>query len=338
MQEQVKIFLNYLSVERGVSTHTLSAYGNDLGQLTDFLFESRVGSRAGIRWSEIEEKDLARYLRDLEERGYSTSTRSRKIASLKSFFKFLKAEGAVASNPAERIRSPRSGPTLPKALTIEQVDRLLEEVGTESSPQGMRDQAMLELLYASGLRVSELVGLDIRDVDFEAMTVRCVGKGAKERMIPLHEEAVAVLAAYLTRARPGLATEETDGALFLNTRGGRITRQGFWLRLRAYADRAGIATKLTPHTLRHSFATHLLRGGASLRHVQELLGHASIATTQIYTHLTNDHVRQEYRRAHPRATLQGATLEGESGRRALVDTLAAAQTLPRDRGEGNLCR
>lgn len=171
---------------------------------------------------------------------------------------------------------------------------------------------MLELLYASGLRVSELVGLDIRDVDFEAMTVRCVGKGAKERLIPLHEEAVAVLETYLARVRPRLAraaTGATDapepekGALFLNTRGGRITRQGFWLRLRSYAGRAGITTKLTPHTLRHSFATHLLRGGASLRHVQELLGHASIATTQIYTHLTNDHVRQEYRRAHPRATL-----------------------------------
>ena len=308
MQAQVEIFLNYLSVERGVSVHTLSAYRNDLEQLIGFLSESRVGTK----WPEIEEKDLTPYLRDLEDRGYSISTRSRKIASLKSFFKFLKAEGCVASNPAERIRSPRSGPTLPKALTIGQVDRLLEEVGGESSPEGMRDQAMLELLYASGLRVSELVGLDIRDVDFEAMTVRCVGKGAKERLIPLHEEAVAVLETYLARVRPRLARAATGateapepekGALFLNTRGGRITRQGFWLRLRSYAGRAGITTKLTPHTMRHSFATHLLRGGASLRHVQELLGHASIATTQIYTHLTNDHVRQEYRRAHPRATL-----------------------------------
>ncbi|MCH8223306.1 MAG: site-specific tyrosine recombinase XerD [Chloroflexi bacterium] len=308
MQAQVEIFLNYLSVERGVSVHTLSAYRNDLEQLIGFLSESRVGTK----WPEIGEKDLTPYLRDLEDRGYSISTRSRKIASLKSFFKFLKAEGCVASNPAERIRSPRSGPTLPKALTIGQVDRLLEEVGGESSPEGMRDQAMLELLYASGLRVSELVGLDIRDVDFEAMTVRCVGKGAKERLIPLHEEAVAVLETYLARVRPRLARAATGateapepekGALFLNTRGGRITRQGFWLRLRSYAGRAGITTKLTPHTMRHSFATHLLRGGASLRHVQELLGHASIATTQIYTHLTNDHVRQEYRRAHPRATL-----------------------------------
>lgn len=308
MQAQVEIFLNYLSVERGVSVHTLAAYRNDLEQLIDFLSASRVG----IQWPEIEEKDLTPYLRDLEDRGYSASTRSRKIASLKSFFKFLKAEGCVASNPAERIRSPRSGPTLPKALTIGQVDRLLEEVGGESSPEGMRDQAMLELLYASGLRVSELVGLDIRDVDFEAMTVRCVGKGAKERLIPLHEEAVAVLESYLARVRPRLARvamgtagapEPEKGALFLNTRGRRITRQGFWLRLRSYAGRAGIPAKLTPHTLRHSFATHLLRGGASLRHVQELLGHASIATTQIYTHLTNDHVRQEYKRAHPRATL-----------------------------------
>ena len=308
MQAQVEIFLNYLSVERGVSVHTLSAYRNDLEQLIGFLSESRVGTK----WPEIEEKDLTPYLRDLEDRGYSISTRSRKIASLKSFFKFLKAEGCVASNPAERIRSPRSGPTLPKALTIGQVDRLLEEVGGESSPEGMRDQAMLELLYASGLRVSELVGLDIRDVDFEAMTVRCVGKGAKERLIPLHEEAVAVLETYLARVRPRLARAATGateapepekGALFLNTRGGRITRQGFWLRLRSYAGRAGITTKLTPHTMRHSFATHLLRGVASLRHVQELLGHASIATTQIYTHLTNDHVRREYRRAHPRATL-----------------------------------
>ncbi len=305
MQEQVEIFLNYLSVERGVSVHTLSAYRNDLEQLADFLGESAPN----VQWANVDEGRLTPYLRDLEERGYSNSTRSRKIASLKSFFKFLKAEGIAESNPAERIRSPRSGPTLPKALSIEQVERLLEEVGGETSPEGVRDQAMLELLYASGLRVSELVGLDIRDIDFEGMTVRCIGKGAKERIVPLHEEAIAVLGAYITMTRPRLENASVQGpddavnALFLNTRGRRITRQGFWLRLRAYAGRAGISAKLTPHTLRHSFATHLLRGGASLRHVQELLGHASIATTQIYTHLTNEHVRQEYRRAHPRATL-----------------------------------
>lgn len=302
MRQSVESFLHYLSVERGVSPHTLTAYANDLYRLVQFLAdEAPRGLGAVESWSEVTDRQIGAYLDDLDARGYSLSTRARKVASVKSFFRFLKQEGVIEQNPAEGVRSPRVGRSLPSALTVEQVDQLLEEVGRQDSAEGIRDNAMLELLYASGLRVSELVGLDVRDVDLEERTVRCLGKGAKERMIPLHEEAIAVLSRYLRRARPALASAASGNALFLNRKGHRISRQGFWLRLRTYAARAGIFTRLTPHTLRHSFATHLLRGGATLRHVQELLGHASIATTQIYTHLTSDHVRSEYKRAHPRA-------------------------------------
>ena len=165
----------------------------------------------------------------------------------------------------------------------------------------MRDKAMIELIYASGVRVSELVSLDLDDVDLEQGFIRCFGKGSKERLAPIHQEAAAVLGAYIERARPHLFSKKSDRALFLNKRGGRLTRQGFWLALKNAAARAGITASITPHTLRHSFATHLLRGGAPLRHVQELLGHSSITTTQIYTHLTSEHVRAEYQKSHPRA-------------------------------------
>lgn len=298
MRETVETFLNYLAVERGVSPHTLAAYSNDLDQFLGFL---QSGSAGCGNWNDVSPERLAAFLDDLDSRGYSASTRARKIASVRSLFRFLKEEGAIDANPTDGLRSPRVGRPLPKALTVRQVDLLLQEVSREGTAEGIRDNAMLELLYASGLRVSELVGLDVRDVDLEQMTVRCIGKGAKERMIPLHEHAIAVLDRYLGKSRPRLVSHTSGNAMFLNRKGSRITRQGFWLRLRRYAKGAGILTSLTPHMLRHSFATHLLHGGATLRHVQELLGHASIATTQIYTHLTSDHVRREYDKAHPRA-------------------------------------
>ncbi|MBI4220590.1 MAG: site-specific tyrosine recombinase XerD [Chloroflexi bacterium] len=300
MDDELDSFLNYLTVERGASRHTVAAYASDLTQLIEFFAEGPIEPRIAT-WRAVEITHLNKYLEDLDSRGYSQVTRARKIAAVKSLFRFLKEEGFVEANPAARLRAPRPGRSLPRALTVAQVDQLLTTVSLDKTNEGRRDNAMLELLYASGLRVSELVGLGIRDVDLETGTVRAFGKGNKERLVPVHAQAVEAVRSYLERARPRLANGKSGEALFLNRRGMRMTRQAFWLRLRGAATRAGLDMRLTPHTLRHSFATHLLQGGANLRQVQEMLGHASIATTQIYTHLTSDHVRKEFERAHPRA-------------------------------------
>ncbi len=303
MREQIDSFLNYLAVERGLSSNTLDAYFNDLTGLIEFL----EGSGTPRTWSDVGASEISSFVDDLEERGYARSTRARKIAALKSMFRFLREEGIVEDNPTETLRSPRTGRTLPKALSIEQVDTLLTTVYEDGTPEGIRDAAMLEVLYASGLRVSELVGLDLRDLDLETGSVRCIGKGSKERVVPLHSQAIESVNTYLDTVRPQYERqqqgerEQKTQALFLNRNGRRLSRQGFWLRLKRAGRAAGIPDHITPHTLRHSFATHMLRGGASLRHVQEMLGHASIATTQIYTHLTSEHVREEYDRAFPRA-------------------------------------
>jgi integrase/recombinase XerD len=293
----IETFLNYLSVEKGASPNTLNAYTNDLGSFLSWA----ESAHPNIEWTEIGPEVISGYLEDLDERGYSKSTRARKVASLKSLFRFLRAEGIVDTNPMETFRSPRPGRTLPKAITPEQVESLLRAVGETSGAEAARDAAMFELMYAAGLRVSELVGLNINDIDFETMTVRCMGKGSKERIVPLYEEAISLVGAYISNDRSETLRDDRNTALFLNRRGDRLTRQAFWLRLKKYALLAGIDSNVTPHTLRHSFATHLLHGGATLRHVQELLGHASIATTQIYTHLTDTYVQAEYDKAHPRA-------------------------------------
>jgi len=296
MRTAIESFLNYLSVERGMSRHTLAAYSSDLHQLADFL-----ASRTVPDWADVTPDNVAAFMDDLDERSYAGATKARKVAAMRSLFRFLKEERMVADNPTDELHSPRIGRPLPRALKPEEVDRLLAGAADDSRPDGLRDCAMLELMYACGLRVSELVGLDLGHIDLDSGTVRCFGKGAKERVVPLHETAVSALERYLVNGRPTLASPRSGDALFLNRKGHRLTRQGFWLRLQRCATAAGIATKITPHMLRHSFATHLLHGGASLRHVQELLGHASISTTQIYTHLTGEHVRREYERAHPRA-------------------------------------
>jgi len=297
---ELETFVNYLTAERGMSGHTLSAYRNDLNALVDFLVS---GKEKISNWNNVTEQNVRDYISDLDNRGYAASSRSRKIASAKSFFKFLKEEQIIDDNPLTAVRQPRSGQPIPKAMSVEEVDRLLEASSKADSSEEARDHAMVELMYAAGLRVSELVGLNLRDVDLDAGTVRTFGKGAKERVIPIYDSAGDSIAEYVTYTRPALASDDVDSeeALFLNRRGSRLTRQAFWLRLNKLATKAGISSKITPHMLRHSFATHLLHGGASLRHLQELLGHSSIATTQIYTHLTNEHVRSEYARAHPRA-------------------------------------
>ena len=297
MNEVVESFLHYMTVERGASPNTLAAYRNDLVQLTEFL-QSLNGH---VVWQDVSEQTISEYVLYLHELGYSETTRARKIASAKSLFGFLVAEGTLEGNPTSNVSAPRIGRSLPKALTIEEVDRLLAAPGQVHTPEAARDQAMLELLYASGMRVSELLSIDLEDVSVETGAVRCFGKGGKERVVPIHNQAIESVRFYIEEVRPDLLRSKSTPALFLNRRGNRLTRQGFWLILKGYCSKVGLDDKITPHTLRHSFATHLLRGGAPLRHVQELLGHASINTTQVYTHLTSEHVRSEYDHAHPRA-------------------------------------
>ena len=301
MKETVDSFLNYMTVERGVSPNTQVAYKNDLYQLVDYLEKNHFSDINDASWAQVGEEIVSAYIVRLHDLGYSDTTRARKIASAKSLFGFLMDESIITTDPTENLSSPRVGRSLPEALAVEEIDRLLASVSRGDAPESRRDQAMLELIYASGMRVSELVSLDTDDVNLEEGYVRCFGKGAKERIIPIHQKAIKALKEYLEDARPIIATRRSGRAAFLNRRGERLTRQGFWLILKGHAKRAGINGKITPHTLRHSFATHLLQGGAPLRHVQELLGHASITTTQVYTHLTSDHVRAEYDKAHPRA-------------------------------------
>lgn len=302
MEDSILQFLDFLAAEKGASNNTIAAYRNDLEQFRTYVQSLPLNGRpAG--WTTVDKNLILNYILELKQKNYAEATVARKVAAVKSFFSFLCAEGLVPSDPTESLSSPRVGKSLPKALTVTEVDELLEQPARRNTPESKRDKAMLELLYATGMRVTELVSLDLNSVFFTPDTayVRCVGKGSKERTIPIHEQAVAALKTYLEEARPLLLRSKEEKALFVNRRGERLTRQGFWLILKNYARQANIKTEVTPHTLRHSFATHMLRGGAPLRNVQELLGHANISTTQIYTHLTDDHVREVYEKAHPRA-------------------------------------
>ena len=310
-QHHIDLFLEYAAVERGLSSNTLSSYSADLSNAAEF-FALRARN-AGWTWDQLDQDAFTAYMDDLDERGYATTSRARKIASLRACMRFLNEEGITDSNVLANVRAPRGGKTLPKALSIDEMDLLLDSLLSETTPPGLRDRAMIELMYAAGLRVSELVALDLQHVDVSYGQVRAMGKGRKERVIPLHDSAIESLDAYLVGGRPHLAKDSTDNAMFLNQRGARLTRQGFWLALRNVGTRAGVTSHITPHTLRHSFATHLLRGGASLRHVQELLGHASISTTQVYTHLTSEHRRRQYDDAHPRAAVPSAGKFGADG-------------------------
>ncbi len=299
LQPEIDAFLHYAAVERGMSANTVAAYRNDLAGFAEFLGSHDGGDLKD--WRNVSAVTVNSLLADMSDRGYSASTRSRKIAALRSFMKYLVEERVLDENPAEHIRTPRAGRPVPDVLSDIDVGALLETAAAGSAPEDRRDHVMIELMYAAGLRVSELVSLDVGDVNLAGATVRTIGKGSKERIVPLHDFAVDAVESYLQGVRPLLANEKRTDALFLGRRGGRLSRQAFWQRLKRAAVKAGITGHITPHTLRHSFATHLLQGGASLRHVQELLGHSSISTTQIYTHLTSEHVRTEYDRAHPRA-------------------------------------
>jgi integrase/recombinase XerD len=302
MRESINSFLNYLAVEKGYSEHTIAAYRNDLMGLADFSKTEASKQGSTPSWVDFNRQSVLSYLLDLKERGYVATTIARKVAAARSFFGFLVSEGIIKTDPTENMSSPSVGKALPKPIPINQVRLLLEQPTKLSSAEAKRDRAMLELLYASGMRISELVALNLGDVNTEGdYYVRCFGKGHKERIIPLYEQIAMTVKIYIEETRPKLAHDKNEEALFLNARGERLTRQGFWQKLKEYAKSAGLDNQISPHTLRHSFATHMLSGGADLRSVQELLGHANISTTQVYTHLTTEHVRRTYERSHPRA-------------------------------------
>ena len=299
MDESIAQFLNFLTVEKNASQNTISAYRNDLAQFDKF---ARDGN-SSMTWDSVVGSCVVGFLEDMRERSYKDATVARKVAAVKSFFGFLANEGQISSDPTEHLKSPQVGKTLPRALTVEEVDELLEQPARRNTPEAQRDKAMLEVLYATGLRVTELVTLDITDIALESdpVTVRCTGKGERERILPLPQRPVDELRQYLFKVRPRLVRNRREAALFVNRRGERLTRQGFWLILKNYAKEAKLDKTITPHTLRHTYATHMLSGGMPQRNVQDALGHASISTTQIYTQLTTSQKRAEYDKAHPRA-------------------------------------
>jgi len=300
MQEQIDQFLDYLKAEKGYSSNTLAAYQNDLGQYHIFL-QSLPPEQRPRGWGNVTRDHIISYILEMKEREYASSTVARKVAAVKSFFKFLEATGQIKENPAKDMETPRAEKHLPATITAEEVDKLMAAPSGDA-PATQRDRAMLELLYATGLRVSELVALSINDVDLDAGSVRCLGKGKKERLLPIYDRAREALAAYINEGRPKLLGKNSEEeALFLNRRGTRLTRQGLWLIIKRYVEEVGIRENVTPHTLRHSFATHMLSGGADLRAVQQMLGHANISTTQIYTQVTPDRMREVYDETHPRA-------------------------------------
>jgi len=302
MREQIEGFLNYLAVEKGYSEHTISAYHNDLNGLCDFSTAEASKQGSAPSWANFSRQSMLSHLLNLKERGYVATTIARKVAAARSFFGFLVSEGIIKTDPTENMSSPSVGRALPKPIPINQVRLLLEQPNKLSTAEAKRDRAMLELLYASGMRISELVALNLGDINTEGdYYVRCFGKGHKERLIPLYEQIAMAVKQYVEETRPKLAHNKNEEALFLNSRGERLTRQGFWQKLKEYAKSAGLDNQISPHTLRHSFATHMLSGGADLRSVQELLGHANISTTQVYTHLTTEHIRRTYEKSHPRA-------------------------------------
>jgi integrase/recombinase XerD len=301
MEQEIREFLNFLLVERGFSQNTLAAYRNDLEQLAGFVVEQAKKKGDNPGWAGFNRDDVKAYLLFLNERNYAETTRVRKLAATRSFFSFLKSESRIGQNPTESIPSPKVSKPLPETLSFTQVRSLIDQTDKKEGIEGKRDKVMLELLYASGMRVSELVNLNTSDISFSEDTVRCLGKGDKERILPLYPGLIERIREYLEEVRGMWVSQENEKALFVNQRGKRLTRQGLWQILKSYARDAGLEKVVTPHTLRHSFATHMLNGGAELRYVQELLGHANISTTQVYTHLTSEHVRQAYERAHPRA-------------------------------------
>ncbi len=301
LSEDIEKFLAYLKVEKGFSENTISAYHNDLTQLADCVREEAETQGVMPSWEILGRQGILSYMLNLNERGYKATTRARKMAAANSFFSFMKDEGRLKNKPTEGIEGVKVGKTLPKPIPISQVRKLLDIPAKLGTAEAKRDRAIMELLYASGMRASELVALAVGDVDVEGGFVRCFGKGHKERMIPIYRGAALAVGEYQKEVRPQFVRDKDEPALFVNQRGDRLTRQGLWQILKGYVKMANLEKEVSPHTLRHSFATHMLSGGADLRSVQELLGHANISTTQVYTQLTSEHIRESYDKSHPRA-------------------------------------
>jgi integrase/recombinase XerD len=288
-------FLNFLVVEKGLSSNTLEAYSRDLTYYFRFLESKGIKDLA-----EAHPNDLYEYLGSLKSRKLSSRSQARALSAIKSFYRFLQEESLRKDNPALPLQGPKPKRTLPKTLSEMEVTSLLHQPKT-GSPRGLRDAAMLEVLYATGLRVSELVSLPLDHLELEAHLIRTMGKGSKERLVPIGQAASTSLQEYIEKGRKSLLKDPRCPWVFVNNRGNRLSRQGFWKILRNYGREAGISKPISPHTLRHTFATHLLEGGADLRSIQTMLGHADISTTQIYTLVTSEHLREAYRRYHPRA-------------------------------------
>jgi len=295
MDDVIERFLNYLEHEKGLSANTLASYGIDLKDYREFLSEYSSETIETANSATI-----VAYLMFLRRQGRATSTVARRLAAIKGFYQFLIREGCIVKDPSENLSAPSLERRLPKVMSLAEIERLLAQPDP-STPLGLRDKAMLEVLYATGLRVTELVDLNMNDVDLLEGFVRCMGKGSKERVVPMGEIAVLSLKAYLEQGRSELVTDLEEQALFVNQEGARMSRQSVWKLVKKYARQAEIRKEVTPHTIRHSFATHLLEHGADIRAVQEMLGHADISTTQIYIHVTKDRLKEVYAKSHPRA-------------------------------------
>ncbi|PID39528.1 MAG: site-specific tyrosine recombinase XerD [Proteobacteria bacterium] len=287
-------YLAFLALEKGLNRTTVSAYSSDLMRFSRFLDSRQIDDIHAIHTSLI-----LTYLIHLRNKKLGARSRARHLVTLRGFFKYLVMEKMIPADPTQSVDLPKTGISLPDVLDVEEVQALLAAPNTQT-PEGLRDTAMLELLYGAGLRVSELIGLEVNGINMEAGFVRVAGKGDKERIVPIGRMALTAVQTYAEQARPVLLKQRTCHDLFVTRRGGAMTRQGFWTLIRRYASQAGLTKKVTPHSLRHSFATHLLEGGADLRAVQLMLGHADISTTQIYTHVAQHQLLAAHRKYHPR--------------------------------------
>lgn len=288
-------YLHYLKVERGLSENTINSYGIDLKLFLEYLRENEIPS-----FKQVNKEVIVNYMQSEKNNNKANSSILRSVSSLRKFFQYLAQEKIIEKDPMLLIDTPKKKQHLPQVLTKEEVEKLLRSSNT-GQVLGLRDRAMLELMYATGLRISEIINLKLEDLHLTMGTLQTLGKGHKERIVPVGDEAIKWINRYLEEARPKLLKQKRSNYLFLNFHGNNLTRQGVWKNLKAEVRKAGIQKNITPHTLRHSFATHILENGADLRIVQELLGHADISTTQIYTHLSNKQLADIYNRAHPRA-------------------------------------
>ncbi|HOD34633.1 MAG TPA: site-specific tyrosine recombinase XerD [Syntrophales bacterium] len=296
MDERIDEFMNFMAVEKGSSLNTLEAYSRDLRRFADYLKEEEITALGAV-----DPGHLVDFLGTLKKGGLSATSINRNLAAIRGFYRYLLRSGHIAENVLTKVSLAKSWVRLPDTLNLREMEKLLQKPD-DATPQGLRDRAMLELLYATGLRVSELLTLTVNDLNWQVGCLAATGKGRKERIVPVGKAAIAILRRYVDESRPLLLKGEKTNILFVNRRGGGLTRQALWKTIRKYAALAGLQKKVHPHTFRHSFATHLLEGGADLRAVQVMLGHADISTTQVYTHVTRERLKEIHRKYHPRGS------------------------------------